>query len=263
MGVQRRTSVLAMALIASAMLYAVQPAAAEEDSAPASPSAAEAAGLSKEQVEEIVRDYLLANPEIVMQAMERHRENERIAEVARREAAMEAMAARIFENPEAPDNGVTDYDVTLVEFFDYQCHYCKKVFSDLVAVMEADPKLRVVFKELPILGPESTIAARAALASRKQGKYLEFHIELMDMRGPLTEDRVYRTAESLGLDVEKLKADMYAPEIGRMLRENMEIAQQIGVNGTPAMLVGRRFVPGAVDRATMERLIESARADNS
>jgi len=225
------------------------------------PAAAQQAAdtMDKEQIEQIVRDYLLKNPEIVIQAIEGYQAQQRLAEHQKRQQALAELRERIYNDPNSPDNGVTDYDVTMIEFFDYQCHYCKKIFPDLVSVMDGDKRLRVVFKELPILGPASTYAARAALAARKQGKYMEFHTALMDLRGQLNEQRVMRTAAEIGLDTEQLAADMNDPEVEAQIRSNLSIAQEVGINGTPAMLIGNKFIPGAIDRAQMLKLVAEVR----
>lgn len=216
-------------------------------------------GLTEEQVQQIVRDYLLENPEIVIEAIETYQRNQRLAEEQKREQALSSKRKELFEDPLAPTNGVTDADVTLVEFFDYQCGYCKKIFPDIVAVMENDKKLRVVFKELPILGPASIVAARGAMAAHKQGKYMAYHQAVMDMRGKLTEDRILQAAAEVGLDMAQLAEDMADPAIDEYLRANLRLAEEVGVTGTPAMFVGKQFVPGAVDRATLMQLIAEER----
>lgn len=222
-------------------------------------SSNDASGLTKEQVETIVRDYLRENPEVVIEAIEAYRAKQQLAEEQMREQALAAKRDQIFEDPMAPTNGVTDADVTLVEFFDYQCGYCKKVFPDIMAVMEDDKKLRVVFKELPILGPESVIAARAGMAAHKQGKYMAYHQAVMDLRGKLSEKRIMQAAAEAGLDMERLAKDMASPEIDDYLRANLQLAQEIGVNGTPAMFIGNQFIPGAIDRKTLVHLIDQER----
>lgn len=217
------------------------------------------AGLTEEQVKTIIRDYLQENPEVVIDAIKTYQANQQLAEERQRQEALASKRALIFDDPMAPTNGVTDADVTLVEFFDYQCGYCKKVFPDIMAVMQKDTKLRVVFKELPILGPASVIAARGAMAAHKQGKYMAYHAAVMDMRGQITEGRIMQAAAELGLDTDQLAKDMKSPEVEAYLRSNLQLAQEIGVTGTPAMFVGDQFVPGAIDRQTLEQLIAEAR----
>lgn len=215
--------------------------------------------LSKSEVEEILRDYLRENPEIVIEAIENYRAQQEAEELAKRDAAFTQLKEQLFEDPATPDNAVTAFDVTIVEFFDYQCHYCKKLHPDLSAVLKADPKVRVLFKEFPILGPESVTAAQAAFAAEKQGKYLAFHNALMDLRGKLTEARIFRLADELELDVTKLRADMQSPEIERKIEQNHALAQELGITGTPAMFIGDAFVPGYVDEAQLKHLISEAR----
>ncbi|RVU38054.1 DsbA family protein [Hwanghaeella grinnelliae] len=222
-------------------------------------SSNDAAGLTEDQIRTIVRDYLLENPEVVIDAIKTYQAQQKLAEEAQTAQALAAKRDQIFEDPMAPTNGVTDADVTLVEFFDYQCGYCKKVFPDIMAVMEDDKKLRVVFKELPILGPESVIAARGAMAAQKQGKYMAYHQAVMDLRGKLSEQRILQAAAEAGLDVDLLVKDMESPEIDDYLRSNLQLAQEIGVTGTPAMFIGEQFIPGAIDRQTLIHLIAEER----
>lgn len=234
------------------VMTALAPAQADQD-APAA--------VTEEKVQEIIRDYLLENPEIVIEAIRKYEELQKLAEEQARAEAMIAMRAEIYENPMTPDNGADGSDVTVVEFFDYQCGYCKRLLPAMMAVMEENPSVRFVFKELPILGPASTFAARAALAADRQGKYIPFHNALMDMRGQLTPERVMSTATALGIDLQRLQQDMQDPVIETYLRANLQLAQKLGVTGTPAMLIGDQFVPGAVSKETLVQMIETARAE--
>jgi protein-disulfide isomerase len=153
-------------------------------------------------------------------------------------------------------------DVTLVEFFDYHCAYCKRALNAVTAVLGEDPGLRIVYKEFPILGPDSVLAARAALASRNQdpSKYLEFHVALMSTRGRLTQPRILEIARDAGFDAERLVADMASPEINTAIERNIELARSLEINGTPTFVIGDQLVPGAVDLDTLRRLIAEARA---
>lgn len=223
-------------------------------------SAQAAEPLTKTQIEEIVRETLLNNPEIVIEAIEAYRAQQEAAELAQRDAAFKALKGQLFNDPETPDNAAESYDVTIVEFFDYQCHYCKKIHPDLASVLASDSKIRVLYKEFPILGPASVTAARAAFAAEQQGRYLDFHNALMDLRGALSEDRIFRLAGDLGLDTTKLRVDMQSPEIERKIQKNHRLANELGVTGTPAMFVGETFVPGYVDEARLRQLISDARS---
>ncbi len=210
-------------------------------------------------IESIVREYLLENPEIITEALDVLQQREELAELERQRAALVAQHDAIF-NSSSPIMGNPDGDVTLVEFFDYQCGFCKRVLDDVFAVAEDDPGLRVVFKDLPILGPASVVAARASLAARNQGLYTEYHNALMAHRGQLSDQVIFDTAAAVGLDVDQLQQDMRAPEIRDELNDNIRLAQQLGIRGTPAFIIGDEIIPGARSLQEIEASIERARS---
>ncbi len=210
-------------------------------------------------IETIVREYLLENPEIITEALDILQQREEMAELERQRAALVAQHDAIF-NSQSPIMGNPDGDVTLVEFFDYQCGFCKRVLDDVFAVSQDDPGLRVVFKDLPILGPASAVAARASLAARNQGLYTEYHNALMAHRGQLSDQVIFDTAADVGLDVDQLRADMQAPEIREELNDNIRLAQQLGIRGTPAFIIGDEIIPGARSLQELEASIERARS---
>jgi len=150
--------------------------------------------------------------------------------------------------------------VTLVEFFDYQCGYCKAVHADVRRLLDTDGKVRLVYKEFPILGPASVTASRAALAAQRQGKYDALHVALMENRGQLDDDKIYRIAGSVGLNVDQLKKDMQAPEINDVLQRNLRLASELNIRGTPAFVVGDQIIPGAVSLDKLKELIAAGRA---
>lgn len=206
-----------------------------------------------------IREYLMANPEVLVDAMaelERRQDSEREA-VAQK--GIEKNKDALLHDPEAPFIGNPNGDVTIVEFTDYQCPYCKRVYSALKAVVAADGKVKLIYKDLPILGEASKVAAVAALASIKQGKHDAFHNALMEYSGKLDSDRIYQIAGSVGLDVARLKKDMDDPAIKKLIERNLDLAAELGVRGTPAFVIGKQFVPGAVDADTLKQLIEDAR----
>lgn len=215
--------------------------------------------IERTEIETVVREYLLAHPEVIVEALEilQAREQAEAAELQRRQIA--ELGNEIFDNPEAPVLGNPDGDVTLVEFFDYQCGYCKRVLDDIFDLIEDDRNLRVVFKELPILGPASVTAAQAALASRAQDLYGEFHRVLMAHRGRLSDDVIFRLAEDVGLDVERLRRDMQSDSVQAHIAANLALAQSLGIRGTPAFIVGDEVVPGAVGGDALRALIAQAR----
>lgn len=214
---------------------------------------------SKEAIEKIIRDYLLEHPEVIEDAIHVLRARKEAEEEKKAGAALAANEAALYRNPMSPVSGNAQGDVTVVEFFDYQCGYCKRSLSVMVDLLRADKKVRVIWKELPILGPVSRVAARAALAARKQDKYLDFHIGVMGLRGQLTEDRIYEVAGKIGIDIAQLQLDMKNPEIDRYLDANLQLADAIGIRGTPAFIIGGTLVPGAIGADDMKRMIAKAR----
>ncbi len=227
------------------------------------PAAAQIAGKDKTEIEAIVRQYILDNPEIIAEAIERLQARERLAREEAQNNALKLSAAQIYDNPLTPEHGNPKGDAVVVEFFDYQCGFCKRVFPTFMKVMKSDKNLRVIWKELPILGPVSRFAARAAMASAKQGKYFDYHVALMSLRGHLTEKRVMETANKIGLDVKRLVKDMAAPQIERYLDETLQLAEALGITGTPAFLIGNRLVPGAIGEDQMRRMIAESRKPKS
>ncbi len=206
-----------------------------------------------------IRDYLMANPEILVEAMQ---ELERKQDSARDTQAQKGIAEHSREllgDPDSPVSGNPSGDVTVVEFSDYQCPYCKRSYGAIKAVLASDGKVKLVLKDLPILGEASRIAALAALAARNQHKHEALHNALMEFNGKLDRDRILQIAQSAGLDVEQLKKDMEDPKLKEIIDRNMALATALGVRGTPAFVIGKQFVPGAVDADTRKQLIEDAR----
>jgi protein-disulfide isomerase len=206
-----------------------------------------------------IRAYLMANPEVLVEAMqelERKQDNQRDTQAVK---AIQQNQAELLRDPETPATGNLNGDVTVVEFSDYQCPYCKKAHAAVKSVIASDGKVKLVYKDLPILGEASKIAAVAALASIKQGKHDVFHDALMTNHAKLDADRIFEIAASVGIDVAKLKTDMEDPKIKAIIDRNMALAQDLGVRGTPAFVIGKQFVPGAVEADALKQLIADAR----
>ena len=219
-------------------------------------------GLDREAVRKIVREYLLEHPEVIeeaIQVLQAKRESRDQVRVRVRAALREHDKA-LRSHPMSPVSGNPKGDVTLVEFFDYQCGYCKRSLKPVRDLLETDRQLRIVWKEFPILGPVSRFAARAAMASEKQGRYLEFHVAVMGSRGKLTEDRVMAIAGNVGLDLQRLRRDMGDPAIENYLDETNRLAQVLGIRGTPAFVIGDTLVLGTVDGVRLKELIARARS---
>ena len=209
--------------------------------------------------EGVVRDYLLKNPAVIREAMQVLQAREEAEKQAAASLAMKQYRSELLQNANSPVGGNPKGDITIVEFFDYNCGYCKRVVPTVAAVLRNDPNVRVVYKEFAILGPQSVVAARAALAAKRQGKYHAFHVALMSAERA-DENSVAATAHALGLDYAQLVKDMGDPAIEEQLERNYRLATAIGINGTPAFVIGDRLVPGAVDEAAMMEIIATERA---
>jgi protein-disulfide isomerase len=229
---------------------------AAQDAPPMSRQAAEL-----DDFEQRVREYLLENPEVIMEALRILEQRQRAAEAENLNRTIAERSEEILNDPAAPVGGNPSGDVTLVEFFDYNCPYCRRVAPTVVELEEADPDLRLVYKEFPILGSGSQFAARAALASRRQGKYVPFHNALMQAADQVTEETAMETAREVGLDTEQLRADMQDPAIQDAIARNLQLANALGITGTPSFVIGEEVVPGAVDLRTLQSLIARARRE--
>lgn len=222
------------------------------------PASAQLSPEEQVQIEDVVRNYLLENPEIIVEAIEIYQLREDQAEVDRQERAVSNLRDQLF-NSDSPAVGADDPEVILVEFMDYNCGYCRQSMDDINALLDTTDGLRVVFKEIPILGPSSITAARAALAAREQGLYFDLHNALMSHRGTLTDDGIFQIAGEVGADLDQLRVDMESAEVASELAANLELARSIGVRGTPAFVVGDRVIPGAVGLEALRDAVESAR----
>jgi protein-disulfide isomerase len=212
----------------------------------------------REEMGGIIRDYLLENPEILREVIQALEAKEQQAGVAALTDAIRERGEDLYRGEHDLVAGNPDGSVTMVEFFDYNCGYCKRAMGDVLALIESDDDLRVVFKEWPILGEGSRFAARAALASRQQGRYWDFHLALMETRR-VDETTTLEVAERIGLDVEQLKADMETPEVAAVIEGNMQLASALGIQGTPAFVVDDQMIPGAVGHEALAQVIGQVR----
>jgi protein-disulfide isomerase len=217
--------------------------------------------LSADQAElgKSIRAYLLANPEVLvdaMQELERKQDSQRDA-VAQK--GVSENQAELYRDPDSPVGGNPNGDVVIVEFNDYQCPYCKRAYQAVKSVVGSDGKVKIVYKDIPILGEASKIAAQAALAAGKQGKHQPLHNALMEFTGKLDRDKILEIAVGVGIDRAQLEKDMEDPKIKAIIDRNMALASALGVRGTPAFVIGKQFVPGAVDAAALKQLIADAR----
>ncbi len=209
----------------------------------------------------LVREAILNDPEIISDAVTKLREKQEAAAKAKAEAGLKKYHADM-HSASNPSVGPKNADVTIVEFFDYHCGYCKHMVPVLAQALKDDPKLRVVFMEFPILSEDSVLAARAALAANRiaPDKYFAYHQALMSSKGKFEEKMLMDTAKKAGIDDAKLKAEMAKPEITAILDKNRKITSELGITGTPAIIMGGEIAPGAVDAETLKKMIAAVRA---
>jgi len=214
------------------------------------------AGFDRAEIEEIIHDYIMDNAEIILQSVEQY---QRYGQAERQREALKDNRRHLFENPNTPVGGNPDGDISVLEFFDYNCGFCKRAWTTLEQLMREDENVRVVFKEYPILGEASELAARWALAARNQGKYVEMHAALMEHNGRITERILRRTADNIGLDVTRLSEDAQSDEITEIIQMNRALARQMGITGTPAFLVEDQVISGAVPLEHLQEAIAEER----
>ena len=217
----------------------------------------------KKALDTAIRDYLMANPKVIMDSVEQFRQNQENADMQAYAQKIRDKHEEIYNDPSSPVAGNLKGDVTLVEFFDYNCGYCKQAFKDVQTMIGEDKNLRVVFKEIPILSESSHTAARYALAADKQGKYWEFHSALMGSTGQISESRLESVAKDVGLDVKKLKADAEDPAIRAAIEKNLTLAHEIGITGTPGFILGDEALRGHYGIDALRKFIKDEHARNA
>ncbi len=252
----RRLTGLAALAFAAALLAPMAAPFAGESSTPLrlaqattpAPAATTSDAFTPDQrkaIESIIKEYLLANPEVFLEVQTALEAKMEEIQAKRLQAAITEQAQEIYRSPGAPVIGNPSGDITVVEFFDYNCGYCKRAFSDVSKLIEKDAKVKFVLKELPILSKGSEEAARVALAAKLQGKYFEVHRALLTLRGQANEQTALAVAEKAGVDMAKLKADMKSDAVGGEIARVRELAQSMGIQGTPHFLVADRAIAGA------------------
>jgi protein-disulfide isomerase len=217
------------------------------------------------EIEKIIKDYLMKHPEVLQEAMAELEKRQAVAEAEKARTAVKNHSDALFNSPRAVVLGNPQGDVTFVEFFDYNCGYCKKAMSDMVELMGKDPKLKVVLKEFPVLGQGSVEAAQVAVAVRMQDKsgkkYLEFHQKLLTGRGQADKTRAMAVAKEIGLDMTRLEKDLKSDEVTQSISESMKLAEALGLNGTPSYVIGNDVVVGAVGLTALGDKIKAARTN--
>jgi protein-disulfide isomerase len=211
--------------------------------------------------EDMVRALLAREPELVVESIRAWQAKQQTAELEAQGSAIRDSEAALVADGRDPVVGPADAAVTVVQFFDYRCPYCRRAMGTVDQLIEKRDDIRVVYKEFPILGPDSLVAARAALAVNQVAPkaYPEIHTALMTQQGSLTEDRVLAIVADRGVDAEAVKARMHAPETEAHIRDTMDLARKLGIGGTPAFVIGDTLLPGAVELDALDRAIEAAK----
>jgi protein-disulfide isomerase len=231
--------------------------------APIAASAQSFSNTQRSEIESIIKNYLLTHPEVLEEVSAELTKRQAAAEAEKHANAVATNAQVIFNSPRGVTLGNREGDVNFVEFFDYNCGYCKHAMNDMLALMKADPKLRVVLKEFPVLGQGSVEAAQVAVAVRMQDpsgkKYLDFHQKLLGGRGQADKARALAVAKDVGLDVARIEKDMSSPEVRATIEENFKLAESMGMNGTPSYVIGKQVVIGAVGIDALKEKVGIAR----
>ena len=243
---------LAPALIALAALVAPKAASAQSFT-----------DTQKSDIEAIVKNYLVSHPEVLEEAMNELSKRQAAAEDQKHQESIAKNSDTIFNSPRGVVLGNKNGDVTFVEFFDYNCGYCKRAMADMLDLMKTDPKLKVVLKEFPVLSPGSVEAAQVAVAVRMQDptgkKYLDFHQKLLGGRGPADKAHAMAAAKDAGVDMARLEKDLASPEVKATIEENFKLAEAMGMNGTPSYVIGKDVVVGAIGLDGLKEKVSMAR----
>lgn len=220
--------------------------------------AAEFTASQKDEIDQMVHDYILENPSVIVSALEKYQGQQEELKKQAQNANIEKHSEYLF-GKDLPSTGPDAADVTIVEFFDYNCGYCRRALNDIMEIIEDDKKVKFVWVDLPILNPASEVAAKWALAADRQGKYFEFHKALMHKSGAKTETALEEIAKSLSLDVVKLREDVKSSEVENILNQNRKVASEIGVTGTPAFIIGKEMFGGYIGMENMRNEIKNIR----
>ena len=228
--------------------------ASQTDSTPISSAA------SQQPLDTAIEQYIRAHPEVIEQSLQALEAKRDAAEKGRQKVAIGKRQQDLLHDPSSPVSGNPNGDITLVEFFDYRCGFCKRAAGAVTQIQKDDPRVRVIYKDFPILGEPSELASKAALAANLQGKHQAFHEAALASKNEITKSELLRIAGEVGLDPARLETDMANPEWQSVIDRNRALARDLGINGTPGFIVGTELVPGALDVNGLKELI--ARASN-
>ena len=243
---KRKTAVLAIATMAILGTTAFNtPAKAETN-------------LNEKEIEKIIENYLLNNGDKIMLAVERYQQTQQ-AKIAQQAQKKLADSAEYLNDDSHPFIGSKNADVTIYEFFDYNCGYCKRAFNDIQKITSEDKNVKFVFLEMPILGPTSFIAAQMSMAAHKQGKYVEYHTKIMNFRGQKTPDSLKNIAKEVGIDISQLEKDAKSNDVQQHIAKSINFAKEVGIQGTPAFIIDGKLIRGYVGAETLKAKIADIR----
>jgi protein-disulfide isomerase len=233
------------------------PAAKTASAAPAAPGGAITVSLPASVLDDAIQDYLKRHPEAVMEALQASQAKQQGQQTADAEKAIVANKKDIYDDKNSPVAGNPKGKQTLVEFFDYSCHYCKQIHPDLQTLLSEDHDLKVIYKDFPILGPQGMLGAKAALAAKMQGKYVEMHNALFDYKdGPIDDAAIQKISAQIGVNYDKLKTDMDKPEIAQEIADNNKLAQALNIHGTPSLIINGQFFGGALPLDVLKQKVQ-------
>jgi protein-disulfide isomerase len=240
-------------LIAAAMLLAV----------PATAPAQTFSDSQRHEIENIIKDYLVTHPEVMQDVMAAIDKKQQEADAEKARTTIKENNATLFNSPHQVVLGNPQGNVTMVEFFDYNCAFCKRALPDMLTLLKSDSEIKFVLKEFPVLGEGSVEAAHVAVAARMQDstgkKYIEFHQRLLGGRGPADKARALAVAKEVGFDMARIEKDMDSDEVKTTIDEDMKLAEELGVNGTPSYVVGDEVLVGAVGLDALKEKVAAER----
>jgi len=216
--------------------------------------------LSQQEIEQIVRDYLLREPEVLAEAFRRLQQRQSASAATKSKQAIHDHRQGLFADQGSPVEGNAQGKVTIVEFFDYRCVHCRNVASTIDQIVSSNASVRVVYKNFPVLGEPSVLAARAAVAAQQQGGWPKLHRALLAFDGDFTLEAILALGASVGLDSTKLKTDMVSPETDRALQANLTLAAALGLDATPSFVIGDRVIRGALSPEAFQALVNEETA---
>jgi protein-disulfide isomerase len=222
-------------------------------------SAAPLTPAQTQAVDQLIHDYLVGHPQVLIEVLQKAEDDAKAEAADTSKKQIVAHRDELLRDPTSPVMGNADGDVTVVEFFDYRCPFCKASASTVQQLLASDKKIRLVMKDYPVLGPDSTFASRVALVAQKHGKYAEFHDAMFAMAAKVTPETTLAAAQSVGLDTAMVKREMSAPDIDATLKRNYDLGRAVGADGTPTFVIGDVSVASALELKDLQSLVALAR----